>query len=290
MIAGATALSHHNLRVRGMNSHVVEVGSPNAPAVVLLHGFPEFWFGWRHQIAPLADAGFRVLVPDQRGYGLSDKPEAVTAYELDTLAADVIGLLDALEIPAAHIVGHDWGGVVAWQTAQCYNNRVRKLIIINAPHPYAMRGYAFRHPAQLLRSAYIAFFQLPVIPEALLRAHRFRVLRNVLRASSRPGTFGCEIIAYYEQAWAQPGALTAMLNWYRAAGRSLPKKPPGQIRAPVLLIWGKQDPFLQAGLAKASLEWCSNGHTLLFEDEGHWVQHERADELNAVIVQFLTLT
>ena len=144
MIAGATALSHHNLRVRGMNSHVVEVGSPNAPAVVLLHGFPEFWFGWRHQIAPLADAGFRVLVPDQRGYGLSDKPEAVTAYELDTLAADVIGLLDALEIPAAHIVGHDWGGVVAWQTAQCYNNRVRKLIIINAPHPYAMRGYAAR--------------------------------------------------------------------------------------------------------------------------------------------------
>ena len=100
MFAGATALSHHNLRVRGMNSHVVEVGSPNAPAVVLLQGFPEFWFAWRHQIAPLADAGFRVLVPDQRGYGLSDKPEAVTAYESDTLAADVIGLLDALEIPA----------------------------------------------------------------------------------------------------------------------------------------------------------------------------------------------
>ena len=89
---------------------------------------------------------------------------------------------------------------------------------------------------------------------------------------------------------AQPGALTAMINWYRAAGRSLPKKPPGQIRAPVLLIWGNRDPFLQAGLAKASLEWCSNGHTLLFEDEGHWVQHERAGELNAVIVQFLTWT
>ena len=135
-----------------------------------------------------------------------------------------------------------------------------------------------------------SFFQLPLIPEALLRARRFQVLKNALRASSRPGTFVCETIALYEQAWAQPGALTAMLNWYRAAGRSRPKKPLGQIRAPVLLIWGKQDGFLQAGLAKASLEWCSNGHTLLFEDEGHWVQHERAGELNAVIVQFLTWT
>jgi pimeloyl-ACP methyl ester carboxylesterase len=284
-IPGAPALSRIRLRVHGINLHVVQSGSPDGSPVVLLHGFPEFWFGWRHQIAPLANAGFRLLVPDQRGYGLSDKPAGIEAYKLDTLAADIVGLLDALEIPAAHIVGHDWGGIVAWQTAQRHSDRVRKLITVNAPHPYAIRGYALRHPGQFLRSAYAAFFQIPAFPEALLRACRFWWLRNALTRTSRPGTFDSQAIAFYQQAWAQPGALTAMLNWYRALRRFQPIE--GQIRAPALVIWGKHDPFLQAGLARASLQRCSNGRILLFEREGHWFQHERPGEVNAAITQFL---
>ena len=208
-------------RVGGVTLHMIEAGPEDGPLVILLHGFPEFWWGWRYQIAPLVEAGFRVLVPDQRGYNLSDKPQGRRAYDLDILAKDVIGLADAVGRTAFSLVGHDWGGLVAWWTASRYPERVAKLAILNAPHPAIAGTYMRRHPSQMVKSLYVGFFQIPRLPEAVLSADNHRSLKDALLRTSRPGTFSEQDIAGYEQAWSQPGALTAMLNWYRA----LPFKP-----------------------------------------------------------------
>jgi pimeloyl-ACP methyl ester carboxylesterase len=201
----------------GVRLHVVEAGPASGSPVVFLHGFPEFHYGWRHQIDALAAAGCRVLAPDQRGYNLSDKPRGLAAYSLDALAADVVAALDALGCAKTFVVGHDWGGVVAWWLALTRPDRVAGLVAINAPHPVVMRRALRRDRAQRRRSRYILFFQLPWLPEWRLRRNDFAGLARALTATSRRGTFSPEDLARYREAWRQPGALTAMLNWYRAA-------------------------------------------------------------------------
>ena len=271
------------LQVNGTTLHCVETGPKDGPLVILLHGFPEFWWGWRHQIGPLAEAGFRVLVPDQRGYHLSDKPEGRHAYALDILAQDVIGLADALGRRSVHLVGHDWGGLVAWWTASRHPERVAGLVAINAPHPDVVGSYMRAHPTQMLRSLYAGFFQIPRLPEAMLSADRYRTLKDSLLRSSRPQTFSKEDLARYEEAWSQPRALTGMINWYRALPlrRRLPSDP--ALSMPVLVLWGMRDQFLESGLAEASLALCRNGRLRLFDDATHWVHLEEpravADEL-----------
>ena len=205
-----------SLRVpsNGISLHAVAAGPANGPLVVLLHGFPEFWYGWRQQIAPLAASGLWIIAPDQRGYNLSDKPAGIPAYRLDTLADDMLGLADALGHRRFAVIGHDWGGVVAWHLASRNPERVTRAAILNAPHPGTLRRYARAHPRQALKSWYVAYFQLPYLPELGLRAGGFWGLRRALRRTSRPGTFTTEDLRHYREAWAQPGALTAMLNWY----------------------------------------------------------------------------
>lgn len=272
--------------VNGVLLHGAAAGSEGGPLVILLHGFPDFWWGWRHQIEPLAAAGLRVLALDQRGYNLSHKPRGVRSYDLDTLAADVIALADAHGRRHVRLVGHDWGGLVAWWTASRHPDRVERLAILNAPHPAVFGSYARAHPSQLVKSGYVGFFQIPRLPEVVLRADDFALLRRALRGSSRPGTFSEEDFARYKAAWAEPGALTAMINWYRALRRRR-SIPDPRVAAPTLVIWGEQDRFLEKGLAGASLALCDSGRPVWFETAGHWVHLEEAEAVNAELIAFL---
>ncbi|PVE26060.1 alpha/beta hydrolase [Microvirga sp. KLBC 81] len=276
-----------HLQANGITLHCIETGPKDGPLVILLHGFPEFWWGWRHQIEPLANAGFRVLVPDQRGYNLSDKPEGRWAYDLDTLAKDVVALSETLGYSQCSLVGHDWGGLVAWWAASRHPERIERLIAINAPHPAVAGAYMRRHPSQMLRSSYIGFFQLPYLPEALFSANEYRALKRALLRTSRTGTFSEKDLVEYKRAWSQSGALTGMLNWYRA----LPLKPPRafseKLSMPVLAIWGMQDWSLEFGLCEESLALCTRGEALRFEKATHWVHLEEADAVNRALFGFL---
>jgi pimeloyl-ACP methyl ester carboxylesterase len=257
---------------------------------VLLHGFPEFWYGWKAQIDTLADAGYRVWVPDQRGYNLSAKPAGIDAYQLDTLVADVLGLIDAAGAQKAIIVGHDWGAIVAWWLAVCFPERVERLVILNVPHPAAMRRFIRKNPGQLLRSWYVGFFQIPVLPELVMSASRGAVLARTLRKSSRPDTFSNHDLAQYRIAWSQPGAVRSMINWYRAlVRRPTVRRSSVRVTMPTLIIWGIHDQFLQRGLADASLVYCDDGR-VEYLDTTHWVQHEAPQRVNELILNFTAYT
>ena len=158
--------SHRTVSANGSRFHIAEAG--DGPLVLMLHGFPEFWYGWRHQIGPLAEAGLRVIVPDQRGYGRSDRPQGISAYHLDRLAGDVLALADAYGFATFRLVGHDWGGLVAWWVASHHPERIERLAILNAPHPGIVGAYMRHHPGQWMRSVYVGLFQLPNLPERLL--------------------------------------------------------------------------------------------------------------------------
>ena len=275
------------VQANGLRLHVVEAGPPGGPPVVLLHGFPELWYGWRKQIGPLAEAGHRVIVPDQRGYNTSDKPEGVAAYRVDTLAADVVGLLDSLGLERAAIVGHDWGAVVAWWLALAHPERVSRLAILNVPHPAVMRRHLLRSPRQMRRSWYVFFFQVPGLPERFLARHGFASLTRAVRGGRR-GTCTDEDLAVYREAWAQPRALTAMVNWYRAAlrfaGTRLPRL---RVSVPTLVLWGARDRFLGREMAEPSVALCDHGRLELFETATHWLQHDEADAVNDRLCRFL---
>ncbi|MDQ0607433.1 pimeloyl-ACP methyl ester carboxylesterase [Variovorax sp. W1I1] len=278
-------LMHRTLDTNGVSLHVATAGAEGAPLVMLLHGFPEYWGAWRQQVQPLVDAGWRVAVPDQRGYGESQKPEGTGAYTLDTLADDVMGIAQALNAPRFCLVGHDWGGMVAWHLAAREPAAVERLAILNAPHPATFFSYALTHPLQMLRSTYVGFFQLRWIPEALLRANNFALLQAALTHSSRPGTFGEDKLAGYRAAWAEPDALRAMLDWYRAMPLARPRAE--KIEAPVRIVWGDADSALEPGLAQAALRYCRNGHVVRLPRASHWLHHEEPDEVNALLVEFL---
>ena len=197
-----------------MELHYVEAG--DGPLVLLLHGFPEFWYGWRKQIEPLVDAGFRVVAPDLRGYNLSSKPDGYAAYTADKLADDVRGLIRELGAESAMVVGHDWGGTVAWTLAMNHPQVVDRLAILNAAHPRRLNE-GLRNPRQLLRSWYFFYFQFPRLPERRARRRHWRFFKRFLRDARPPYT--AEELERYVEAWSQPGAATAMIDYYRAAVR-----------------------------------------------------------------------
>ena len=225
------------INTNGVRLHVIHAGPPNGPLVILLHGFPEFWYGWRKQIPALAAAGYRVWAPDQRGYNLSDKPPGLDAYTLDELSADVVGLIDAAGCDRVYLVGHDWGAAVAWWVALKYPQQLEKLVIMNVPHPAVMRRTLQRNFAQLVKSWYIFFFQMPWLPERVISANQWQTALQAFKASSRPGSFSDADLAQYRTAWSQPGAFTAMLNWYRAAVRRRTQRLPTlRVSVPTLLM------------------------------------------------------
>ena len=275
-----TDIVHTERLVNGVRLHCVEAGPENGPPVLLLHGFPDFWHGWERQIGPLARAGFRVVAPDLRGYNLSEKPQGVAAYHIDTLVADVAGLVHDLGHERAHIVGHDWGGVIAWAVAISRPGVVDRLVILNAPHPGAF-GREMRRTEQKKRSWYVGFFQLPWLPERLLVPFGRQAL-----AGARPGSYSAEDLRHYQTAWTQPGAPTAMLNYYRALIRF------GNVRgrhvaAPTLLLWGEKDMALVPELAQGLEKWVPNLKTVRFPRATHWVLRDEALRVTQELLEFL---
>jgi pimeloyl-ACP methyl ester carboxylesterase len=280
--------THREAVVNGVRLHYVEQGT--GPLVVLLHGFPEFWYSWRHQIPALAAAGFRVIAPDQRGYNISEKPPGVRSYRIEQLAADVAALIAHEGESKATVVGHDWGGAVAWSVPMLHPEAVEKLIVLNSPHPEAMIR-EFRRVRQLLRSWYMFFFQLPWLPEAMLRLGNYRVLERTMRSDPvRAAAFSDEDIAAYKEAMSQPGALTAGINYYRALFRRNPLETRRLVRtieAPTLLIWGERDPYLGVSLTEDMEQWVPNIRVERIADASHWVQVDAWERVNELMIGFL---
>jgi epoxide hydrolase 4 len=268
--------------------HVVEAGPADGPLLVLLHGFPEFWWAWRHQIAPLAERGYRVVAPDMRGYNRSDAPQEVAAYRLDVLAADVLALADGYGADRFRLVGHDWGGLIAWAVAASHPGRLERLVVMDAPHPDLWAKQALKHPTQALRSTYVAFFQLPWLPEAALGALDFAGLRAMVLGSARRDALKPGEIERYTEAWARhPGSLTAMLNYYRALRERPAPACPARIAPPTLVLWGEQDAFLEHHVARTAVELCDNGRLVVVAGATHWLHLEEPMRVNAELIGFL---
>jgi pimeloyl-ACP methyl ester carboxylesterase len=283
-----TDLRHGYADLADARLHYVEAGE--GPLVVLLHGFPEFWYGWRFQIPALAAAGFRVVAPDMRGYNLSSRPSGVAAYAPRRLAADIRDLIAERGSDRARLAGHDWGAAVAWLTAMAHPDAVERLAILNVPHPRRMLE-GLRTPRQMARSWYIFFFQLPWLPEQLLRAGRWRALRSMFERDARPGAFTPADIERYVEAWSRPGAMTAMINYYRATFRRPPGGPTGRgmppVKAPTLVIWGERDHVLGPELADPRRADVPNLERVVrLPDASHWVQLDEPDRVNELLIEF----
>jgi epoxide hydrolase 4 len=276
--------AHKYATVNGVKLHYVEAGS--GPLVMLLHGFPQCWYQWRHIIPSLA-ARYRVVAPDMRGYNRSEKPSGIDAYTLDVLGRDVAELIAALGEDRAHVVGHDWGGLVAWEVAASHLDRVNRLAVINAPHPQAYSREIRRNPTQLLRSLYVVLFQLPVLAEAALR---LTIRLGLKSTASVPGAFPDRALDVYENALAQAGAATGMLNYYRAVARRNPfaiNWTLPTIKVPTLLMWGTKDQFLGTGLTRDLEGWVPDITVRLNHRSAHWVPEEQPGWVVDQLLEFL---
>jgi len=267
--------------------HAVAAGPKDGPLVILLHGFPEFWYSWHKQIGPLADAGFHVVAPDQRGYNLSSKPPKISDYAIGNLVADVVFIAGRLGRERIHLAGHDWGAAVAWATALLAPERLNKLAILNVPHPAVFMRTVRTNPCQMRRSWYMAFFQLPRLPEAGFSVNHFEGGIRALLGSSRPGTFTPEDLDEYRKAWSNPGTVTAMINWYRALFRTRPTLPKdARVHIPTRILWGERDMFLLAEMAQESVFHCDSAELTYFPNATHWLQHEEPDAVNSALIEF----
>ena len=282
-------LRHGYAELGDVRLHYVEAG--DGPLVVLLHGFPEFWYCWRHQIPALAAAGLRVVAPDMRGYNLSSKPAGVAAYSIGRLAGDVRDLIHERGETRAGLVGHDWGGAVAWATAAIHPDVVERLAVLNLPHPRRMIE-GLRTTRQLRRSWYMFAFQLPWLPERMARSSRWRWLRAGFEHDARPGAFTVSDIERYTQAWSQPGAMTSMINYYRAAFRHPPLRMrgrAGRIEAPTLVIWGERDRYLGAELAEPHREDVPGLQRVVrLPHASHWVAQDDPERVSTLLAEFFT--
>jgi pimeloyl-ACP methyl ester carboxylesterase len=287
------------ITANGVHLHTVLAGDPYGTPIVFLHGFPDFWYGWHNQIPFFAQRGYRVIAPDQRGYNLSDKPKNIEDYRISILATDVKALIEALGYERVHLVGHDWGAAVAWWVATMYPERLITLNILNVPYPTVMmKQLQSGDLSQLLKSWYMFFFQIPGLPEALVSVDGYARMGDILKRTSNPGSFSDEDIALYRQAWAQPGAMTASINWYRAMFRSASEARQvakqnaldsgRKIQTPTLILWGEKDAFLGTSLARESLKVVENGELVFFPKSTHWIQHDEPDDVNQYLLEWIT--
>lgn len=288
------AIRHDYAQLDGVRLHYAECGSGNEELVVLLHGFPEFWYSWRNQLSALGKR-YHAVAPDMRGYNLSDKPPRVEDYRIDLLVEDVIGLIHRLGASKAAVVGHDWGGGVAWAVAHKYPEHVSKLAVFQVPPAAAWRAnITFR---QWRRSWYMFFFQLPRLPEWSIRRNNFAGLERVFKDTVvRKGCFSDGDIELYKEAMRQPGALTASINYYRANLRRVMfrrrdennVKRDGRIRVPTLFIFGEQDFAIIPETVRGVGNYVAAPYReVRIPDSGHWVQNEAVAEVNSVLIDFL---
>jgi pimeloyl-ACP methyl ester carboxylesterase len=260
---------------------------------LLLHGFPEHAISWRHQLPLLARLGYRVWAPNQRGYGRSVRPPLVRDYALDQLVADVGELIDASGARRVLLVGHDWGGAVAWAAALSHVRTIDRLVVMNLPHPRKFTEALRVSWRQRMRSWYVLLFQIPWLPEWLFRRNRAQLVADAFRNSSRnPRAFPEDILEIYRENALQPGALTGMLNWYRAAvrmKRATRERLLGQgvLDTPTLMIWGEHDIALGKELTYGT-EALVRDFTIRYLPTSHWVQQEAPNEVNAILEAWLT--
>lgn len=281
-------LEHSHIETNGIRLHVVQAGPKSGTPVLLLHGFPENWRCWIRQLPALAQAGCRVIIPDQRGYNLSDKPSGIKNYRVEELTKDILGLIDALDYEKVNLVGHDWGATIAWSLGIQNPERLHRLAVLNVPHPAVMLRFLRRDLEQLRRSWYIFFFQIPWLPEAGMRFQGWREMVRAIKNSGKAATFTDEDMESYKEAWSQPGAITAMVNWYRAAAR-YQIVPEGElcVRIPTLMMWGMNDIALTHRMARPSMDYCKDGRLLFFPEATHWVQRDEAEEVNRHLLEFI---
>src|SRR5258705_12597841 len=265
--------------------HYVAAGG--GPLIVLLHGFPEFWYGWRLQIEPLAAAGFRVVAPDMRGYNLSSRPDGVADYDIGKLATDIRDLVHERGAQSALLAGHDWGGSVAWATAMNHPEVVDRLAILNAAHPRRV-SQGLRIPNQLRKSWYFFFFAAPGLPEDVVQLRDWHFFRHFLQDARPPYTD--QEFERYVEAWSQPGAAAGMINYYRASVRQSQKEAAAKLRpisAPTLVIWGEGDSYLGSDLAEPDRDDVPNlDRVERIPDASHWGHHDEAERVNQLLSDF----
>ena len=282
------------LTANGKTFHALADGPADGPLVLCLHGFPELGRSWRHQLPALAAGGYRTVAPDLRGYG---QTELRGPYDLRTLTDDVGALVAALGRERAIVVGHDWGGAVAWTVAALRPSLVEKLVVLNCPPPQDLARAMLRSPSQLRRSWYILFFQLPWLPERRMAANCAEVVaRALVGGSHRRGVWSRDELATYRVAFARPGRAKAAIDWYRASFRRAlrPRRPRElpPVEAPTLVLWGSEDRFLGRGLAapdrlRRSLAKGNVPTVVLIDDAGHFVQNEAPDRVNDELLRWL---
>ncbi len=275
----------------GLRMRIARAGS--GPLMVMLHGFPECWYSWRHQLRAFAP-NFTCVAPEMRGYGETDAPVGVANYKGELLVDDVAGLIATLGYQRAIVVGHDWGGGIAWSTALMRPDVVERLIVMNCPHPAVFMKHLRSDPWQLMRSWYMFFFQLPWLPEMILRAGDFAILRRGMRDSAvNKEAFSDADFEYFRKAFDNPYSVSAAINYYRAMFREglrggAPPWAGRKIAAPTILIWGEQDVALRKELTYGMDDLFSGAFTLRYiPDSGHWVQQERPELVNQHMREFL---
>jgi len=287
-------MRHEYAQLDGIRLHYAECGS-GTDLVILLHGFPECWYSWRHQL-PVLGERYHVVAPDMRGYNLSDKPSGVKSYRIESLVKDVVGLINYFDTRKAAIVAHDWGAGVAWAVAQRHPELVSKLVAMQVPPPAAWRkNFTLR---QLRHSWYMFFFQLPRLPEWWASANDFARIEKMYKETTvRSGAFTDEDIAVYKEALRQPGALTGGINYYRAnvfrslfrGGVETRNEADGKIRVPTLFIYGEQDMAVLPETVRDVGRFVDAPYReLRIPDSGHWVQNEAIEEVNDALLEFLS--
>ncbi|WP_408096576.1 alpha/beta fold hydrolase [Peredibacter sp. HCB2-198] len=259
-------------KVNGIELNVAQSGPRNGTPVLLLHGFPENSKAIIEAFEELAEKNYRLIAPDQRGYNLSDKPRGIKNYSLEILTQDIEELILVMALKEVILVGHDWGGMVAWYLANRRPDLIKKLIIINAPHYDVFKKNLFKNPLQILKSFYMFLLFVPKLPELILSWDNYSVFKFILRRSGHPK------VDEMEDAWRKDRAIESMINWYRAMIYDL-RLPYRNIQVPTLLIWGEDDVFLTKVMAQQSLDYCNEGRVKFVTGAGHWVHYQKINEV-----------
>ncbi|MEB3220295.1 MAG: alpha/beta hydrolase [Nostocales cyanobacterium 94392] len=277
---------HECIVTNGVNLHYVTQGS--GALMLMLHGFPEFWYSWRHQIPEFA-SNFKVVAPDLRGYNDSEKPASQSAYVMNELVRDVEGMIRGLGYEKCVLVAHDWGGAIAWNFAYDYPEMVERLIIMNCPH-LAKFSDGLRTPQQLLRSWYMFFFQLPLIPELFLQAQDYQFIENAFKGMAiDKSAFSKEDIDAYKDAAAKRGALTSAINYYRNLFNSaIFNRNWSILEVPTLMIWGEEDTALGKELTYGTEAYVKDFRIKYIPNCSHWVQQEQPQLVNQYMREFLS--
>lgn len=272
------------IKVNDIYLSVFTAGPLDGEGVVLLHGFPENAESFKVQIELLAAQGFFVMAPNQRGYGDSDKPKKISAYRMELLALDIIGVLNHYKQDRVYLLGHDWGSAIGWFLITFYEERFKKAILMSSPHWEVFKHHLFFNPKQILKSWYMFLIMLPKIPESLIKLKGHKYFLEALEKSAFNKPYPKENLLELSKEWEEKESMPSMLNWYRAMKDLKAHAPKRLISVPVILVWGRRDPFLGESMAHDSIERCEQGNLMLLKSTGHWPHHENESEIKELLL------